>query len=501
MEILERQPDPAGLTHYNDRMNAGMTEAELREILLRSSEYAEKNPRGAPPPPPPPGSMMRPLRVGGNQFVTHDGPVHLQGHIICCDNDDTPENEGLARGWPLIDPATLDLMATYRLNYTHVRLGPMSETEPNEVRAYAQVADGRFDLTRWNDDYWMRFRALLVHAQSRGIYVECDLIDVWGLDHQVTPWSLHRNINGLEVGSWEVTRGRPHAVHEAWIRKVIRETAEFPNVLYQDGNESWKTSGTEWSEGVIAIAKDELEAMGLSRLVGSNNEERPGNADYYTLHQKTAPGAGTRPVMVNEYQTLPVETVLAEAKRARDLGTSFHYWAGSHSDADRLRTFAGLKTIVEGGDPPPIADRCPTLVRWGSSLHVLHIGPNLLPIPTPTQAGAIKAYGKLPNQAISVWDSTPRFGSGRGQPCNDEKGYGACGGRNCEDPRGPVFTLLEAPAGVKSKVGGNPFQFQVGPMSPGSYRLRCEPRPDCRDALGVPVKVAQDAASECRWTV
>jgi hypothetical protein len=35
-EILERSPDPGGLAHFNERMNLGLSEAELREILLRS---------------------------------------------------------------------------------------------------------------------------------------------------------------------------------------------------------------------------------------------------------------------------------------------------------------------------------------------------------------------------------------------------------------------------------------------------------------------------------
>ena len=43
-EILRRAPDPDGLTHYNRLMNQGLSEAQLREALLRSSEYADQNP-------------------------------------------------------------------------------------------------------------------------------------------------------------------------------------------------------------------------------------------------------------------------------------------------------------------------------------------------------------------------------------------------------------------------------------------------------------------------
>jgi hypothetical protein len=44
LEILQRQPDPGGLRSYNTLMNQSMSEAQMRESLLRSSEYASKNP-------------------------------------------------------------------------------------------------------------------------------------------------------------------------------------------------------------------------------------------------------------------------------------------------------------------------------------------------------------------------------------------------------------------------------------------------------------------------
>ena len=44
LRILGRAPDPGGLDNFNRAMNAGMTEAMMREALLRSPEYAQKNP-------------------------------------------------------------------------------------------------------------------------------------------------------------------------------------------------------------------------------------------------------------------------------------------------------------------------------------------------------------------------------------------------------------------------------------------------------------------------
>ena len=43
-EILTREPDASGASFYNQRMNDGMSEEDLRETLLRSPEYENKHP-------------------------------------------------------------------------------------------------------------------------------------------------------------------------------------------------------------------------------------------------------------------------------------------------------------------------------------------------------------------------------------------------------------------------------------------------------------------------
>jgi len=43
-EILRREPDSGGLENFNRLMNQGLTEARMRESLLRSDEYAQQNP-------------------------------------------------------------------------------------------------------------------------------------------------------------------------------------------------------------------------------------------------------------------------------------------------------------------------------------------------------------------------------------------------------------------------------------------------------------------------
>jgi hypothetical protein len=45
--ILGRNPDPGGLASWNRAMNDGLTEAGMREGLLRSPEYAQNHPLGS----------------------------------------------------------------------------------------------------------------------------------------------------------------------------------------------------------------------------------------------------------------------------------------------------------------------------------------------------------------------------------------------------------------------------------------------------------------------
>src|SRR5207249_587650 len=45
LRILDREPDPGGLASYNAQMNNGMSEAAMREALLRSPEFASRNPQ------------------------------------------------------------------------------------------------------------------------------------------------------------------------------------------------------------------------------------------------------------------------------------------------------------------------------------------------------------------------------------------------------------------------------------------------------------------------
>jgi len=487
---LGRDPDPGGLQGWADAMNAGMREADVREAFLRSPEYAQRFPgEAAPPPPPPPpvpgGSMA--LHIEGNQFATANGVIKLQGSIICCADADAEGPGTLEMGWPLITAPALDLFKSYGLNFTHIRLGPMSQSEPNEVRAYAQVADGRFDLNRWDDMYWARLSNLLEYAQHLGIYVEVDLIDNWVLDHSgegTSPWRADLNIQGFDAGGLAIKSAAPTGYVEQWLRKVVRETGGYDCVLYQDGNESFKGPQTaEWAKGLVAIIRDELRRNGYPyRLIGSNSQRDDINAffDYAEYHEKEVPPVKPYPTMTNEYDDISPSAVLSLVRLANKAGVTVHYWRGSHNTADYRATLAQLLS------PPSVPPECPPLVRWGSRVYNV-MDSNFQPVASPVLGGFV------------VVDSTPRFGTGRGLPCNAEHNE-VCGGRECEDPRGGAWALEEGSGPLH--LQSNNFQGRVRCDSRGHYRVRVGPLPDVRDGEeGKPVTVVGDVSTVTEWDV
>ena len=72
----------------------------------------------------------------------------------------------------------LDRLASVGGNYIR---NTMSDRDFGDLKAFAQNADGKYDLTKWNKAYWYNFEAMLKRAQKHGIIVQ---IEVWDrFDH------------------------------------------------------------------------------------------------------------------------------------------------------------------------------------------------------------------------------------------------------------------------------------------------------------------------------
>ena len=153
-----------------------------------------------------------------------------------------------------------------RGGFALVDLHPWQRTGPGNA------LDGRprFDLTRFDPNYFKRLRDRIAAAQRRGIYVSVMLFEGWYVQYVSKEWRWRghpyhaaNNVNGvdgdvngdgegLEVHS--LANRRVTAIQEAYVRKVIDTVNRFDNVLFEIVNESGAYS-TAWQYRMIDLVK------------------------------------------------------------------------------------------------------------------------------------------------------------------------------------------------------------------------------------------------------
>jgi len=132
--------------------------------------------------------------------------------------------------------------------------------------------DLRFDLTRFNPEYFLRLRRRVEAARRRGIYVSVMLFNGWSIEKKEknagNPWNGHpfnraNNINGIDgdtdgdgEGKEVHTLVNPSvtALQKAYLAKVIETVGDLDNVLWEISNESHQES-TEWQYEMIRTVK------------------------------------------------------------------------------------------------------------------------------------------------------------------------------------------------------------------------------------------------------
>ena len=140
-------------------------------------------------------------------------------------------------------------------------LFPYEETRPGSRQ---------FDLTRFSDAYWQRFRAQCEYLQAKGIVIHLLMINGWQLLPEPENWGGHffnpeNNINeftdhlkGDRLGFYKSVSDRQSGLVEAqkaWLEKVVEETADLDNVYYDLVHEIAENY-EDWSK-----AKDWIEEM------------------------------------------------------------------------------------------------------------------------------------------------------------------------------------------------------------------------------------------------
>ncbi len=103
----------------------------------------------------------------------------------------------------------------------------------------------KFDLGKWDDEFFVRYRDFLAEAAKRGIVVEVTLFSAHYAEAQwqVSALNSANNINGTGAIDWKklntLENGNVLAYQEKYARKIVREANPFDNVIFEIQNEPW----------------------------------------------------------------------------------------------------------------------------------------------------------------------------------------------------------------------------------------------------------------------
>lgn len=148
----------------------------------------------------------------------------------------------------------------------------------------------RFNLKKFNSDYFNRLKERVETAGKAGIYVSVMLFEGWGLQFSSEAFNSHpfnpnNNVNRIEFSDkmsldrlkiYELGNQKITKLQEAYVRKVIKTIGNYDNVLYEISNENHPQS-TEWQYHMIRHIKNLEKRRGISHPVGMTFQFQGGN--------------------------------------------------------------------------------------------------------------------------------------------------------------------------------------------------------------------------------
>jgi hypothetical protein len=154
-----------------------------------------------------------------------------------------------------------------------------------------KASDGglKFDLNRFNPEYFDRLEERIRIADTAGIYVSIMLFEGYGLQFYKTglknhPFCRENNINGINgdvngdssgVEIHELADIKVLSIQEAYVEHIIDIVNKYDNVLYEISNENHPAS-TEWQYHMINFIKDYEKKMPWQHPVGMTFQYRGG---------------------------------------------------------------------------------------------------------------------------------------------------------------------------------------------------------------------------------
>ncbi|MCI0389945.1 MAG: PA14 domain-containing protein [Acidobacteria bacterium] len=195
--------------------------------------------------------------------------------------------------------AYLDALAQDKLNNVRIFTGAYAETSDsfnitNNVLAPAPnrlicpwarssepgAADGgnKFDLSKWDENYFKRLRDFVAKAGERGIVVEVNLFCPFYNDSMwsISPMNKRNNVNNVgDNASINVYTLEKHGgllpIQEAMTRKIVAELKDFDNLYYEICNEPY-FGGVEmkWQHHIADVITDAQKDFPDKFLISQN---------------------------------------------------------------------------------------------------------------------------------------------------------------------------------------------------------------------------------------
>jgi len=166
----------------------------------------------------------------------------------------------------------------------------MSQREPKELKPHKLLADGKFDMDQWNEEYWTRFQNMLKWTAEREIFVQIEVWDRFDYSREhwdISPWNPENNVNytyeetgfapeyPLHSGSdvqpffhsikgmdgyqqrYDMIRKR----QEIFVSKMLSYSLKYGHVLYCMNNET--STAPAWGQYWIQFINDKAAKAGV----------------------------------------------------------------------------------------------------------------------------------------------------------------------------------------------------------------------------------------------
>ena len=166
----------------------------------------------------------------------------------------------------------------------------------------------KFDLARWDENFFARFRDFVQQASRRGVVVEVNLFCPFYDDSQwrISPIHPQNNINHTpEVARTNVYTMDRHGglleIQERLVRKFVAELAEFDNVYYEICNEPYFGGVTlEWQRHIADVIVAAQQGHARRKLISQNIANQSARVtqphpavSIFNFHYATPPDAVT----------------------------------------------------------------------------------------------------------------------------------------------------------------------------------------------------------------